>query len=112
VERVIASYMLSGGYGLAPRMIFYALILVALGGRKSFLITVALGSVMVYSSGAAVHAIVLASMTSQMVPRSTLENYGSVQIEPGRMIPIIPGVIEGDIDAVFDIQERQNKRRY
>lgn len=93
VERVIASYSLSGSYGLAPRILFYFLILVAVLWRKSFLITVALGSVMVYSSGAALHAIVLASLTSRMVPRSSLENYGSVQVDPGRTVPIIPGVI-------------------
>jgi hypothetical protein len=103
VERVIASYSLSGSYGLAPRILFYFLILVAVLWRKSFLITVALGSVMVYSSGAALHAIVLASLTSRMVPRSSLENYGSVQVDPGRTVPIIPGVIEGDTDAVFAI---------
>ena len=36
VERVVASYTISGNYGLALRIIFYFLILVAMKQRRSF----------------------------------------------------------------------------
>jgi hypothetical protein len=103
LERVIASYAISGNYGLALRIIFYVLILVAIKQRRSFLASIALGSVMIYSSTAALHAIVLAALTSQIVPSSSLQNYRIVEVEPETMIPIIAGVIEADTDTVFTI---------
>lgn len=103
VDRVIASYVISGNYGLAPRIIFYVLVLVSILSRRSFLVSVALGSAMIYSSTAALHAIVLAAMASHIVPRASLDSYGTVQVKAGITIPVIPGVIEADTDAVFAI---------
>lgn len=40
-----------------------------------------MASIMVYSGCAAVHAIVLAAIREQMVPRSLLESYGAVRVE-------------------------------
>ena len=52
---VQCSYHVSGSYGWAPRYILYALSLFALPKRKSvWILTVALGSVMIYNATAAV----------------------------------------------------------
>lgn len=53
------SYEISGGCGPTPRYIYYFLALLSVGARhQSWVINAALGSVMVYSSTAAVHALV------------------------------------------------------
>ena len=101
VDRISAAYVISGAYGYAPRGVFYILIFILAAWRRSILASAALGTVMVYSSTAALHAIALSFLTSQIVPGSNLENYRTVQVKPGIDIPIIPGVVETDTDAVL-----------
>jgi hypothetical protein len=116
-------YPISGGYGRAPRYTFYGLTFFALVWRKhEWLARVALASVMVYSSTAAIHALTLlvgrTQMTSQsggpnnnekvMVDGSTSNSnwvppIGDNWEQNGLWLPIIPMVWDSDIDAVLVI---------
>lgn len=63
------SYPISGSYGPTPRYLFYVLVLIALHKRKTaWIVTAALGSVMTYSATAAIHALVLVSIRTKLIP--------------------------------------------
>lgn len=118
---VECSYQISGGYGSTPRYIFYALALVSILARKeSWLVPVALASVMVYSSTASIHALVLAIIRQRMVPKQvTGENYQTI-LAAGTSIngtqedqstdwngpvwmPVLPMVWDNDCDPVLAV---------
>ncbi|KAH8904488.1 hypothetical protein BR93DRAFT_930520 [Coniochaeta sp. PMI_546] len=113
-------YQISGSYGALPRYIFYALAIVSLlGRRKSWVVGVALGSVMVYSATAAIHALVLASIRTKMAPDAMLANYEVVRVEGtspsgsaedvytnvagSAWIPVLPMAWDNDDDPVVAI---------
>ena len=76
------SYQISGGYAPTPRYIFYFLCIVTIIGRKtSWAVPVALASVMLFSSSAAIHALVLASIRQQLVPKDLTENYQVILVD-------------------------------
>ena len=70
------SYEISGGYGPTPRYIYYFLALLSVVSRRqSWVINAALGSVMIYSSTASVHALVLAGMRTLLAPQEMRSHY-------------------------------------
>jgi hypothetical protein len=120
-EWVICTYPTSGSYACTPRYIFYLLALLSIVFRgKSWIVTVALVTVMIYSSTAAIHAIVAASAAvAQLTTRllATKQNYEVVWIDgpsqTGRLerglpggpvwLPVLPMVYEPDADAILAI---------
>lgn len=121
------SYQISGGYGHTPRYIYYILIALAMWQRrKNWLAEVAMASVMVYSSSAAIHAVVLAAIREQMAPHSMLENFEVVRVEGvsangtawywddnsgewvytidnSLWLPVLPMAWDSDVDATLAI---------
>ena len=115
------SYPISGSYGPTPRYIYYALIVFTLLARKNaWLVKAALGSVMIYSSTAAIHAIVLVSIRTKLVPKYLIENYMVILVEgttqkskysggftyntPGATwLPVLPMAWDNDSDPVLAI---------
>lgn len=115
---VQCSYQISGGYGPTPRYLFYALAIVAIFVRKtSWAVSIALASVMVYGSSAAIHALVLASIHQRMVPRyfdrelrsrAGTSQTGLVESPPGESnapvwLPVLPMSWDDDCDPVVAI---------
>ena len=76
IQMIQTSYQTSGSYGMAPRYLYYAMIVIAVLGRKRepWMAIGALGYVMVHSSVAALHAFVIAIVYAQMVPKELLKN--------------------------------------
>jgi hypothetical protein len=63
-KRIICVYPLSGQYSLLNRLLYYALIIVAVFGHSHlWLVTGPLAYVMTYSSTAAVHAVIMAGVS-------------------------------------------------
>jgi hypothetical protein len=118
---VICTYQTSGSYSSTPRYIFYALALLSILARKTpWGVPVALVTVIIYSSTAAIHAIVAAvAALTQLTTRlaAIQENYEVVlidgQSQTGRLergllggpiwLPVLPVVYEPDADAVLAI---------
>jgi hypothetical protein len=120
-EWVVCTYPTSGNYCRTPRIIYYALVLLSLRVRtKSWGIAVGIVTVMVYSSTAAIHAIVAAvaalrQLTTQLSAMKA--NYEVVLVDgpsqtgwleqgsPGGPVwlPIFPMVYEPDADALLAI---------
>ena len=120
-QRVQCTYQTSGLYGPTSRYIFYFLAVVSILFRNSsWVVTVALVTVMIYSSTAAIHAIVAAAaalkqLTTRLV--AMRENYEVVLIngpsQTGRLeqassggpvwLPVLPMVYEPDADAVLAV---------
>ena len=68
-------YPISSTYGPRQRYIFYVLaIFTVLMRRSAWIGTAALGSVMVYSTTAAVHAIILVTLRTRLVPADLSDN--------------------------------------
>jgi hypothetical protein len=116
------SYEISGGYGPTPRYIYYFLALLSVVARRqSWVIDAALGYVMVYSSTAAVHALVLAGMRTLLAPHSMVANYEVALVQgaspTGRItddpvgddaaapvwMPILPMAWDNDTDPALAI---------
>ena len=116
------SYPISGGYGRGPRYVYYFLVFLAVVvRRKTWTFSVALASVMTYSGAAAVHAIILATIQTDLVPQYMFDNIETVLAggnsstgtlvkstpetwrEFGLWLPVLPMVWDGDGDAVFAI---------
>lgn len=75
------SYPISSGYGHSPRYIFYLLVLVSVVARaKRWIVSVALGSVMIYSSVASIHALVYVIIRENMAPAYMFRNYETVPV--------------------------------
>ena len=115
---VTCSYPISGSYGPAPRYIFYSLAIFAMLMRKSAWIgTAALGSVMTYSTTAAIHAIVLLAIRSNMYQGHGLADgyYMTVLVEGQSnsgfndgldntlWLPVLPMAWDSDTDAALAI---------
>jgi hypothetical protein len=118
---VNCAYQPSGNYGRTPRYIFYALTLLSIKARrKSWVTSVALASVMLYSSTAAIHAMVaavaaLTQLTTRLV--AIRENYEVVLVDGTSLtgnleqgsaagpiwLPVIPMVYETDANAILAI---------
>ena len=111
------SYPISGSYGPTPRYLFYVLILLALHKRRSaWIVTAALGSVMTYSATAAIHALVLVSMRTKLIP-SDIANWMVVLVSGTAgpsggvdgtginplWLPVIPMAWDNDGDPVLAI---------
>ncbi|KAH8600407.1 hypothetical protein B0O99DRAFT_737201 [Bisporella sp. PMI_857] len=122
------SYPISGGYERTPRYLFYTLIMVSFLGRKLPMVTgVALGSIMVYSGTAAVHALALFIIRYDLWPEPSY-NGGAPEIvltgtftDPGNLtasestctpldlvtagswFPLVPMAWDSDNDAVLAI---------
>lgn len=80
-QMVRCYYEISGGYGPTPRIAYYFLIIVAMfARRKTWVATAALGYIILYSSTAAVHAIVLAVVRTKLFARDWDGNYEVVLI--------------------------------
>ncbi len=117
-QLVSCSYPISGSYGPSPRYIFYLLAIFAVLMRKSAWIgTAALGSVMTYSTTAAIHAIVLLAIRSNMYQGYGLAdgNYMTVlvagQSDSGLndglgnalWLPVLPMAWASDADAALAV---------
>jgi hypothetical protein len=119
-QMVQCSYQISGGYGLTPRIILYVLATIAVLWRNTkWAVDAALAAVMVYSSSAAVHAVVLVAIRRQMVPKYVTDNWQAVLVagttETGRLetastawnspvwFPVLPMSWDSDGDPVLDI---------
>lgn len=114
---VECSYPISGGYGPTPRYIFYSLALFALCMRKrAWVITAALGSVMTYSSTAAVHAIVLVTLRTKLVSQQLVREdmvvlingtsntgYNDGSDSSTLWLPVLPMAWDNDDDPVLAI---------
>lgn len=75
------SYPISGGYGPTPRYLYYFLVIFALlMRRRTWVVRAALGSVVAYSSTAAIHAMVLAIIRTQLIPKYIV-NYMAVLVD-------------------------------
>ena len=111
------SYPISGSYGPTPRYLFYVLVLLALHKRRSaWIVTAALGSVMTYSATAAIHALVLVSIRTKLIP-SDIANWMVVLVSgtagpSGEFdgtgndplwLPVIPMAWDNDGDPVLAI---------
>ena len=107
------AYPISGTYGPTPRYTFYVLaIFTVLMRRSAWIGTAALGSVMVYSATAAVHAIVLVALRTKLVP-ADLSNYMIVLAEGtttsggegglgnALWLPVLPMAWDNDGDPVL-----------
>lgn len=111
------SYQISGNYTAVARYIFYTLVVISFVCRnKSWVITAALASVMVYSSTAAVHALILAGIRRFMTPDYMYQNPEWVLVQsPGLNVQqlsasnesvelqILPMVWDNDSDPVLTI---------
>jgi hypothetical protein len=102
------SYPISGGYGQGPRYLYYALVFVSIIWRdQSWVVSVALGSAMIYSSTAAIHSMVFAALRTQLVPQYMLENYEVVivgnDMNGQLQLPVLPIAWDSDIDAILAI---------
>jgi hypothetical protein len=119
-QMVGCSYQISGGYGLTPRIIFYVLATIAVLWRNTkWAVDGALAAVMVYSSSAAVHAVVLAAIRRQMVPKYVTDNWQAVLVagttKTGLLetastawnspvwLPVLPMSWDSDGDPVLNI---------
>jgi hypothetical protein len=118
---VVCTYPTSGSYCRTPRFIFYALALLSLLAlRKSWGITVGVATVMIYSSTAAIHAMVaaVAALTQLTTRLSAIqENYEVLLVDgpsqTGRLehgspggpmwLPVLPMVYEPVADAILAI---------
>ena len=115
---VSCSYPISGSYGPTPRYVFYLLAVFAVLMRKSTWIgTAALGSVMTYSTTAAIHAIVLLAIRSKMYQGYGLADgyYMRVLVEGQPIsglddglgnalwLPVLPMAWDSDTDAALAI---------
>ena len=115
---VTCSYPISGSYGPTPRYVFYLLAVFAVLMRKSTWIgTAALGSVMTYSTTAAIHAIVLLAIRSKMYQGYGLADgyYMRVLVEGQPIsglddglgnalwLPVLPMAWDSDTDAALAI---------
>jgi hypothetical protein len=118
---VTCVYLPSGSYGPTARYIFYTLALLSiLFRKKSGTLGIALVSVMIYSSTAAIHAITAAvAAVMQLAARlaGIRENYEGVLIDgtsqTGNLepwsaggpvwLPVVPLVHEADADAILAI---------
>ena len=111
------SYPISGSYGPTPRYLFYVLVLLALHKRRSaWIVTAALGSVMTYSATAAIHALVLVSIRTKLIP-SDIADWMVVQVSgtsgptgefdgtgiDSLWLPVIPMAWDNDGDPVLAI---------
>jgi hypothetical protein len=102
VEPIQCLYATSGVYSPAKRIIFYVLCLLSLRfRRKNWISGVCMGIVMSYSSIAALHAIILASIRKTLITANiemvTISNTGDISI------PIWPMIWDEDCDAVLAI---------
>lgn len=117
-QYIQCSYQISGGYGPTPRYIYYALALLSVFGREQlWVVSAALGSVMVYSAAATIHAFVLVTMRTRLAPDVMVKNHEVVlvqgtsitgQEEPARengpvWMPVLPMAWENDADPVLAI---------
>ncbi|KAK3361594.1 hypothetical protein B0T24DRAFT_671264 [Lasiosphaeria ovina] len=122
-QLVQCSYPISGGYGPTARYIYYFLaILSVVAHKQSWVVTAALGSVMVYSSTAAIHAVVLAHFRKLLTPQGILDgNYEVALVEgtspSGQWVweggggyeggpvwfPVLPMAWDNDCDPVLAI---------
>ena len=111
------SYPISGSYGPTPRYLFYVLVLLALHKRRSaWIVTAALGSVMTYSATASIHALVLVSIRTKLIP-SDIANWMVVLVSgtarpsgefdgigiDSLWLPVIPMAWDNDGDPVLAI---------
>lgn len=123
-QQIQCSYQISGGYGHTPRYIYYILILFAMWLRHTnWLAEVAMASVMVYSSSAAIHAVVIAAIREKMF---MIESYEVVRVEgvsangtawywddnqgewtdtldDSLWLPVLPMAWDSDVDATLTI---------
>lgn len=75
-------YPISGGYGLTPRIVFYVLAAVSIYGRgHEWATSAALGAVMIYSSTAAIHALILVGIREQLSPSSLFQMYQIILVQ-------------------------------
>ena len=115
---VTCSYPISATYGPTPRYIFYFLAILTVLMRKSAWVgTAALGSVMTYSATAAIHAIVLLAIRSNMYSgHGMADGYHMTVLVEGQStsgyndgldsalwLPVLPMAWDSDIDAVLAI---------
>jgi hypothetical protein len=119
---ISCSYPISGGYGRAPRFLYYILIAFALiQRRKTWIAEAALALVMGYSGITAIHALALVAIRRDLVPQYMIDNYevvlvgGSTQngswvwptedtwLDTGLWLPLLPGAWDSDCDAVLAI---------
>lgn len=83
-QPVECSYPISSSYASTPRYIFYALVFVSILARKATWVTsVALSSVMTYSSVAAIHAFVLVTLRKKIVPNVLFNHQWEVALIEG-----------------------------
>jgi hypothetical protein len=76
------SIPVSGGYGLTLRIVFYVLAVVSILGRgHEWAVGAALQAVMIYSSTAAIHALILVGIRQQLAPSWLFPNYHLVLVE-------------------------------
>ncbi|MCJ1265106.1 hypothetical protein MMC22_004981 [Lobaria immixta] len=121
-QLIDCSYPISGGYGRGPRYSYYFLVFFAVVVRRqTWIVSVALASVMTFSGVAIIHAISLAAMRTQLVPTYVLENYEVILVggrssngswvsstpenwlEFGLWLPVLPMAWDSDGDAVLAI---------
>ena len=105
-------YPISSTYGPTQRYIFYVLaIFTVLMRRSAWIGTAALGSVMVYSATAAVHAIILVALRTRLVPADLSDNI-FVLVEGNTVsgldddalwLPVLPMAWDNDGDPVLAI---------
>ena len=107
---VECQYPISGGYGLTPRIVFYALAAVSIFGRgHEWVVGAALGVVMIFSSTAAVHALILVGIRHQLAPSWLFPEYQTVLVESTDLtqrsaplwFPIIPMAWDQDCDPTL-----------
>ena len=80
-QLIDCSYPISGGYGRGPRYLYYFLVFFALVERRqTWIVGVALASVMAFSGAAAIHAMVPAAIRTQLAPQYMLDNYEVVMV--------------------------------
>lgn len=115
------SYPISGGYGRGPRYSYYFLVFITVVARRqAWIIGVALASVMTFSGVAAIHAVLLAALRTELVPQYMLENCEFILAsgrssngtwvdstkdwrEFGLWLPVLPMAWDGDGDAVLAV---------
>lgn len=79
---VQCQYPISGGYGLTSRIVFYLLAAISIFGRgHEWTVGAALGAVMIYSSTAAVHALILVGIRQLLAPSWLFPEYQVVLAE-------------------------------
>src|SRR5262245_34273433 len=73
---VTCFYPMSGGYGPVPRYLYYSLICFAILWRNvDWLCRLALGTLLLYSSNASLHGIILAALSPRLAPHEIIDNY-------------------------------------